>query len=73
MYKEKEECWELFINIRDSEYSQNNIVVGYFNATLNCREKIWGNIVRDSFRENVEELIPIWDMVDIKLIIGPFT
>jgi hypothetical protein len=48
-------------------------MTGDFNVVLRNKEKRGGNIVRDSFKENMEDLINDWDMVDIKLVKGKYT
>jgi hypothetical protein len=43
------------------------------NTTLNQAKKKAGSIVKDPFRERIEDLITSWDLVDIKLIGSEFT
>jgi len=40
--------------------------VGEFNTTISLEEKKGGSLVRDLFRENMEDLISDWDLLDIK-------
>jgi exonuclease III len=56
-YKEKESCWNTLLDSKDTEHSHNNIIVGYFNVILNNEEKRGGSIIRDPFRENLEDLL----------------
>jgi hypothetical protein len=56
-YKEKESCWNTLLDSKDIEHSHINIIVGYFNVILNNEEKRGGSIIRDPFRENLEDLL----------------
>jgi hypothetical protein len=48
-------------------------MAGDFNVVLHNREKRGVSIARDRFRENMEDLINNWDMVNIKPTKGKYT
>jgi hypothetical protein len=72
-YREKEECWESLLGLEGMGYAQNCIIVGDFNTTIHIKEKRGGSIVRDPFREKMEDLMTILDLVDVQPIKGQFT
>jgi hypothetical protein len=49
------------------------IFAGDFNTTLHNCEKRGGSIVREATRENMEDLLTIFDLFEIKLALGHFT
>jgi len=49
------------------------IIVGDLNVTVHSSEKRGESVVRDPFREKLEELIVDWHLLDIKLIKGKYT
>jgi hypothetical protein len=71
--KNKKNRWSSLLALVESEYSQNNITKGHFNVTLSNKEKWGGSIVRDPFKERMEDLIAQWDLVDIKPSKGKYT
>jgi len=73
IYKEKEYCWCSLHVLKYSEVTKNNIVVGHFNLTLNSKEKRSGRIIGDPLRENMEDHMMDWDLVDVKLVKGKYT
>jgi exonuclease III len=56
-----------------SHQLENIIIVGDLNVTLSLGEKKGGSIVRDPFREWVEDIILDWDLEDIKPPRGKYT
>ena len=52
---------------------RNIIISGDLNVTLAANEKKGGSIVRDPFREWIEDIILGWDLIDIKPSMGIFT
>jgi hypothetical protein len=71
-YMEKD-SWRSLITLKDLEFVSNSVIVGDFNIILYNSEKRCGNIVRDLYREKMEELIVEWDLIDIKPIKGKYT
>jgi hypothetical protein len=59
--------------LKDSKYVNNSIIARDYNVVLFNNEKRGGNIIRDPFREKMEELITEWDLIDIKQIKGKYT
>jgi endonuclease/exonuclease/phosphatase family metal-dependent hydrolase len=56
-YNEKIECWQSLIDLAKENPPQNLIIVGDFNTTRASKEKRGGLMVRDQFREILEDLI----------------
>jgi hypothetical protein len=72
-YKEKESCWRSLIALKDTKFVSNSVIVGDYNVVLFNNDKKGKNIARDPFRENMEELIVEWDLIDINPIKGKYT
>jgi hypothetical protein len=73
LYSEKWECWDYLIHLKGFIHWHNNIVAGDFNTTLCQKEKRGGSIVRDPFRERMEDLISLCDLTDVKPQKGKYT
>ena len=73
IYKEEKDCWCSLQALKDFEVSNNNITVEDFNMILNSKEKRGGSIVKDPFREKMEDHVMDWDLVDVKLMKGKYT
>ena len=43
----------------------NVVLTGDINVTLNQKEKRGGSVVREPIREQVDEIILDWDLVDV--------
>jgi hypothetical protein len=69
----KVDCYDSILALRGSDFWENSIVARDFNTTLNQAKKKGASIVKDPFRECMEDLITSWDLVDIKLIRGGIT
>jgi hypothetical protein len=67
------ECWDSLMDLLELGFSQNCIIAGEFNTTLHQNDKNGGFIVRDHFRERIEDLISFLDMIDIQPNKGKFT
>lgn len=50
----------------------NSVIGGYFNTILRTTEKR-GPIVRDPFRDRMEDITDIWDMLEIIPKEGKYT
>jgi hypothetical protein len=59
-YNEKIECWQSLIDLAKETPPQNLIIAGDFNTTRAAMEKRGGSVVRDQFRERLEDLILTW-------------
>jgi len=70
---EKVECWNTLHNLSNSFYSQNNIITVDLNIIRNNTKKRGGIYGRHPFRDNMEELILEWDLLDIPPQLGKFT
>ena len=53
----KKDCWISIQDVLENQRPVNLILVGDLNIMLNSKEKRGGSIVRDSSRENVEDII----------------
>jgi len=71
--KDKYKCYKSLMNLKYSKFSMDCIILGDFNVTIRNFEKGGGRISRDYFRENLEDLIRDWDLMDVNLIKGRFT
>jgi exonuclease III len=71
--REKKDCWETMSKLKDIDAQENCIIAGDFNTTLHQGEKKGGSIVRDQFRENMEDLITDLDLFDVKPSKGKYT
>ena len=56
-YNEKIECWQSLLDLGKENPPQNLIIAGDFNTTRPSKEKRGGSVVRDQFREILEDLI----------------
>jgi len=70
---EKVECWNTLLSLRNLNYSRNCIIAGDLNIIQNSVEKRGGIFGRDPSRENLEEIIMDWDLLDIPPQHGKFT
>jgi hypothetical protein len=59
--------------LKGSKFWNQSIVVGHFNTAMCQKEKRGGNIVKNTLRDWMEDLISLEDLVDIKLSKGRFT
>jgi exonuclease III len=72
-YNEKIECWQSLIDLAKENPPQNLIIAGDFNTTRAGMEKIGGSVVRDQFRERLEDLISDLDLYDVPSSKGIYT
>jgi hypothetical protein len=72
-YWEKAEHWESLLKIGEVRFTHNCIITGDFNTNMHQREKIGGSIVRDSSKENMEDLLSSLDLIDVPPSEGKFT
>jgi hypothetical protein len=72
-YWEKVECWESLLGIKDAGFLQNCIIAGDFNTTMHINEKRGGSIVRDPFRERMEDMVSNLDLFDVYPSKGKYT
>jgi hypothetical protein len=70
---EKEIRWKSLLLLQDTKYTSKSIVACDFNMTWNNIEKRGGSIIRDPFREWMEELMAKWDLTDTKPSKGKYT
>jgi exonuclease III len=61
-YWEKIECWGSLLDLAKGNPLHNLIIVGDFNITISLKEKRGGSIVRDQFREKMDDLISNLDV-----------
>jgi hypothetical protein len=71
--REKKDCWETMSKLKDIDAQENCIITREFNTTLHQGEKKGGSIVRDQFRESMEDLITDLDLFDVKPSKGKYT
>ena len=69
----KEECFISLLNLRNSDYSKNFIIIGDLNIIKNGANKRGGIFGRYSFRDNIEDLITDWYLLGIPSQRGKFT
>jgi len=72
-YREKVECSESLLGIKDFGFLQKCIIVGDFNTTMHTKEKRGGSIVRDPFREPMKDLVSGLDLFDVYPNKGKYT
>jgi hypothetical protein len=72
-YKDKLATWASLSNLLNTVDLSTCIIVGDLNTHLSQGNKKGGSKVRDSFSENLVDLISDWDMQDIKRIKGHYT
>lgn len=65
-YIEQKDCGHSLLALRGSKYVKNIIIGGDFIVVLSRKEKKGGIIVRDPFKESMEDLIANWDLVGCK-------
>jgi ribonuclease HI/exonuclease III len=70
---EKKDCWDSLLLFLNSHYTENLVIAGDLNVTLSLTEKKGGSIVRDPFREVVEDLMADWELEDIPPSNGKFS
>jgi hypothetical protein len=51
------QCWSSSLALRGLEYIKNSIVGGDFNVVLSNKGKRGGSIIKDPFRESMDDLI----------------
>jgi hypothetical protein len=66
-------CWRSLLNLQESNTTTSLIFTREFNTTMHASDKWDGNIVRDSTREYMEDLMLGLDLLDIKHVSGCFT
>eukprot|EP00253_Pinus_taeda_P017214 PITA_17214 len=64
-YRDKGKCWETLSNHIMEGDSNNTIVGGDFNLILHANEKRGGNFLPDPFRNQMENVMHIGDLIDI--------
>jgi exonuclease III len=64
-YNEKIECWQSLIDLDNGSPLQNLIITGDFKTTRAAMQKRGGSIVRDQFRERLEDLISDLNLYDV--------
>jgi hypothetical protein len=72
-YMEKIECWQSLQDLATENPPQNLIIVGDFNTTRGLKEKRGGTIMRDQFRERMDDLISDLDLFDVPSVKGMYT
>ena len=70
-FRKKKDCWQSIQEVLASQRPVNLILAGDLNITLSAKEKRGGSIVRDPLRENVEDIMRVWDLEDIKPAVIP--
>jgi hypothetical protein len=70
---EKYICWRSLQSLKDIEFAVDCILAGDFNVVRNSSEKRGGFFGWVPFRENLEELLVDWDMLDINPQKGRYT
>jgi exonuclease III len=61
---EKSGCWSSLLDLANDNPPQNLIIAGDFNTTRGLKENRWGSIVRDQFREKMDNIISYLDLFD---------
>ena len=72
-YWEKREWWESLLKIKEFGAQNNCIIAGYFNTTLHQGKKKGVTIVKDPFKEHMEDLISELNLFDVQPSKGKFT
>ena len=72
-YIEKKVCWKLLTDFLEVNSLENIIIVGGLNISLTPNEKKGGQRGKDFMHDTVEELIQVWDLIDLKPKLGRFT
>ena len=72
-YWEKMGCWESLMKTKDIGAQTNCIIARDFNKTLHQGEIKGGSIVRDMFREHMDDLISELDLFDVQPSKGKLT
>lgn len=72
-YSKKIFCQQSLVDLQDSKVQPKFIIIGDFNNTLNKKENSGESIIRDPFRETLEDLISTLHLYDIKLTKGCYT
>jgi endonuclease/exonuclease/phosphatase family metal-dependent hydrolase len=72
-YREKLDCWDSLLSLENGDFSHNCILAGDFNITRTLKEKRGGSIVRDQFRENLDDVISTLELYDVPPKKGSFT
>lgn len=65
IYREKSEFWDSLEVLKERNLHLNSVMGGDFNTILNNAEKRGGTIVRNMFRDRMEDIIDSWDTMDI--------
>ena len=65
IYEEKQVFLDTVNRFKEDNLHIKSIVAGDFNTILYNSEKRGGNLVRDPFRERMEDFISNWDILDI--------
>lgn len=73
LYGLKSNFWDSLEEIRRHDRYQNYIIRGNFNTMLNASEKRGGSIVRDPFKDQMEDMIEDWDPIDVIPKFGKYT
>ena len=63
---EKKECWLSWSEFLESKSQANIILAGDLNINLAPNEKKGGNRGKDYLQDIVEELIQVWELIDLK-------
>ena len=72
-YRDKLNFWDSLNSLRDILQGKDSILVGDVNAIKSHSEKGGGLIIRDPFREKMEDLIVDLDLLDLPLKNGKYT
>jgi exonuclease III len=70
---EKKDCWETLMKSKELDAQENCIIAEDLNTTMHQREKKGGSIVRDQFRENMDDLVSDLDLFDVQPSKGKYT
>jgi hypothetical protein len=65
-FREKKDCWETLMKLKDLDSQENCMIVRDFNTTLHQGKKMRGSIVRDQFTENMEDLVSYLNLFNVK-------
>lgn len=73
LFGEKHKLWDSLSSMKEKIVVGNCIVGGDFNTTLYSSKNHGGSTIMDSFRENMEDFISEWDLLDITPRKGRYT
>jgi len=64
-YRDKEICWETLSKNIMEEDNSNIILGGDFNLILHANEKRGGSLIPDPFRNQMENIMHVGDLIDV--------